>query len=107
MVASVPLKRMPTTRGRQTAARARTRGASPNGSARAPTAKWKWSALRESLRLVARDRWRNSAPASVHEAGVPLPRASGARLARSAYLCAKALSIAGFFCIDPLDDPTQ
>gem|GEM_PF-5992960 len=40
MVASVPLKRMPTTKGRQTAARARTRGASPNGSARAPTAKW-------------------------------------------------------------------
>ena len=37
MVASVPLKRMPTTRGRQTAAQARTRGASPNGSARAPT----------------------------------------------------------------------
>ena len=78
MVASVPLKRMPTTKGRQIAAQARTRGASPNGSARAPTAKWKWSAPRGSLRLVARDRWRNSAPASVHEVGVPLPRASGA-----------------------------
>ena len=107
MVASVPLKRMPTTKGRQIAAQARTRGASPNGSARAPTAKWKGSAPRGSLRLVARDRWRNSAPASVHEVGVPLPRASGAGLARSAYLCAKALSIAAFFRIDPLNAPTQ